>query len=71
MRPFTLCDFIGLYVLYAICDSMYEEFKRPKHAPPSLLKRMLVTEWLGRKLGRGFCEDHESGWQLTLSVSER
>jgi 3-hydroxybutyryl-CoA dehydrogenase len=30
MGPLTLCDFIGLDVLYAICDSLYEEFKRPE-----------------------------------------
>ena len=33
MGPLTLCDFIGLDVLYAICDSLYEEFKRPEYAP--------------------------------------
>jgi 3-hydroxybutyryl-CoA dehydrogenase len=54
MGPLALCDFIGLDVLYAICDSLYEEFKRPEYAPPPLLKRMLVTGWLGRKSGRGF-----------------
>jgi hypothetical protein len=26
--PFTLCDFIGLDVLYAVCDSLCEEFTR-------------------------------------------
>ena len=29
MGPLTLCDFIGLDVLYAVCDSLYEEFKQP------------------------------------------
>ena len=33
MGPLTLCDFIGLDVLYAVCDSLYEEFKRPEYAP--------------------------------------
>jgi len=28
MGPLTLCDFIGLDVLYAVCVSLYEEFKR-------------------------------------------
>jgi 3-hydroxybutyryl-CoA dehydrogenase len=70
MGPLTLCDFIGLDVLYAICDSLYEEFKRSEYAPPPLLKRMLVTGWLGRKSGRGFYEYHDNGRQLTLSASE-
>jgi 3-hydroxybutyryl-CoA dehydrogenase len=61
MGPLTLCDFIGLDVLYAICDSLYEEFKRPEYAPPPLLKRMLATGWLGRKSGRGFYDYGDAG----------
>jgi 3-hydroxybutyryl-CoA dehydrogenase len=54
MGPLTLCDFIGLDVLYSVCDSLYEEFKRPEYAPPPLLKRMVASGRLGRKTGRGF-----------------
>jgi 3-hydroxybutyryl-CoA dehydrogenase len=56
MGPLTLCDFIGLDVLYAVCDSLYEEFKRPEYAPPPLMKRMVVSGHFGRKSGRGFYE---------------
>jgi 3-hydroxybutyryl-CoA dehydrogenase len=56
MGPLTLCDFIGLDVLYAVCDSLYEEFKRSEYAPPPLLKRMVVSGHHGRKAGRGFYE---------------
>jgi 3-hydroxybutyryl-CoA dehydrogenase len=56
MGPLTLCDFIGLDVLYAVCGSLYEEFKRPEYAPPPLLKRMVVSGHHGRKAGRGFYE---------------
>ncbi len=54
MGPLTLCDFIGLDVLYAVCDSLYEEFKRPEYAPPPLMKRMVAAGRLGRKSGHGF-----------------
>jgi 3-hydroxybutyryl-CoA dehydrogenase len=54
MGPLTLCDFIGLDVLYAVCDSLYEEFKRDEYAPPPLMKRMVALGRLGRKSGRGF-----------------
>lgn len=54
MGPLTLSDFIGLDVLYAIGDSLYEEFKRAEYAPPPLLKRMVAAGRLGRKTGRGF-----------------
>ncbi len=56
MGPLTLCDFIGLDVLYSVCDSLYEEFKRAEYAPPPLLKRMVASGRLGRKSGRGFYE---------------
>jgi 3-hydroxybutyryl-CoA dehydrogenase len=54
MGPLVLCDFIGLDVLYAVCDSLYEEFKRDEYAPPPLLKRMVASGRMGRKSGRGF-----------------
>jgi 3-hydroxybutyryl-CoA dehydrogenase len=56
MGPLTLCDFIGLDVLYAVCDSLYEEYKQPEYAPPPLLKRMVVSGHHGRKTARGFYE---------------
>ena len=56
MGPLTLCDFIGLDVLYAVCDSLYEEFKQDEYAPPPLMKRMVAAGRLGRKSGRGFYE---------------
>ncbi|MEA2251818.1 MAG: 3-hydroxybutyryl-CoA dehydrogenase [Solirubrobacteraceae bacterium] len=56
MGPLQLCDFIGLDVLYSVCDSLYDEFKRDEYAPPPLMKRMVVSGHLGRKTGRGFYE---------------
>jgi len=52
--PLTLCDLVGLDVLYAVCDSLYDEFKRDEFAPPPLLRRMVASGRLGRKSGRGF-----------------
>jgi 3-hydroxybutyryl-CoA dehydrogenase len=54
MGPLTLCDFIGLDVVNAMCVSLYEEFKRPEYAPPPLMKRMIASGRLGRKSGKGF-----------------
>ena len=54
MGPLTLCDFIGLDVLQAVCDSLLDEFGRPEYAAPPLLKRMVTAGHLGRKSGRGF-----------------
>ena len=60
MGPLTLADFIGLDVLYAIGDSLYEEFKQTEYAPPPLLKRMVASGRIGRKSGRGFYSYGES-----------
>lgn len=56
MGPLTLCDFIGLDVLLAVCDSLYDEFKKDEYAPPPLLRRMVAAGRHGRKTGRGFYE---------------
>jgi 3-hydroxybutyryl-CoA dehydrogenase len=56
MGPLTLCDFIGLDVLHAVCNSLYDEYKRDEYAPPPLMKRMIAAGRLGRKSGRGFYE---------------
>lgn len=56
MGPLTLCDFIGLDVLQAVSESLYEEFRAPQYAPPPLVKRMVAAGRLGRKAGRGFYE---------------
>ena len=56
MGPLALSDFIGLDVLYSVCDSLYEEFKRSEYAPPPLLKRMVASGRIGRKSGCGFYE---------------
>jgi 3-hydroxybutyryl-CoA dehydrogenase len=54
MGPLTLADFIGLDVLYAIGDALFEEFKQAEYAPPPLLQRMVVSGAHGRKTGKGF-----------------
>jgi 3-hydroxybutyryl-CoA dehydrogenase len=48
MGPLTLCDFIGLDVLEAISESLYEEFRAPEYAPPPLVRRMVAAGRLGR-----------------------
>jgi 3-hydroxybutyryl-CoA dehydrogenase len=54
MGPLALCDFVGLDVLHAVCNSLYEEYKRDEYAPPPLMKRMIAAGRMGRKSGRGF-----------------
>jgi 3-hydroxybutyryl-CoA dehydrogenase len=61
MGPLQLCDFIGLDVLSAVCDSLYDEFKRPEYAPPPLMKRMILAGKHGRKSGEGFYRYGDAG----------
>ncbi len=61
MGPLELSDFIGLDVLQAVCESLYEEFKAPEYAPPPLLLRMVAAGHHGRKSGRGFYDHAPAG----------
>jgi len=54
MGPLALLDFVGLDTTYYIANIMFEEFRERRFAPPSLLKRMVLAGWNGRKAGRGF-----------------
>ncbi len=54
MGPFTLMDFVGLDTCLFVGDAMYNEFKEPRYAAPTLLRRMVTAGLLGRKSGRGF-----------------
>lgn len=54
MGPFTLLDFVGLDTTYYIAEIMFDEFKQPQYAAPTLLKRMVLAGLHGRKSGRGF-----------------
>jgi len=54
MGPLNLLDLIGLDTAVNVSDSLYDEFKDPLYAAPTLLKRMVAAGFLGRKSGKGF-----------------
>jgi 3-hydroxybutyryl-CoA dehydrogenase len=54
MGPLTLLDFVGLDTTYYIAEIMFDEFKSPEYAAPTLLKRMVAAGYHGKKSGRGF-----------------
>lgn len=54
MGPLHLADFIGLDVVLAICEVLYEGFGNPKYAPCPLLVNMVTAGYLGAKSGEGF-----------------
>jgi len=54
MGPLEVIDFIGLDTELSIAETLYEETKDPKYAPPLLLKKMVTAGWVGKKSGKGF-----------------
>ncbi|MBI4319683.1 MAG: 3-hydroxybutyryl-CoA dehydrogenase [Chloroflexi bacterium] len=60
MGPLTLLDLVGLDTTYYIANIFFEEFKDPRYAVPTLMKRMVAAGFLGRKSGKGFY-DYSSG----------
>jgi 3-hydroxybutyryl-CoA dehydrogenase len=54
MGPLTLADFVGLDVVLAVMDVLYEGFGDSKYRACPLLRKMVAAGHLGRKSGRGF-----------------
>src|SRR6266542_93793 len=54
MGPLKLLDLIGPDTAVRAANVLYDEFKDPTYAAPTLLKRMVTAGYLGRKSGRGF-----------------
>jgi 3-hydroxybutyryl-CoA dehydrogenase len=54
MGPLQLLDFVGIDTTYYIAEILFDEFKQPHYAPPTLLKQMTIAGLHGRKTGKGF-----------------
>jgi 3-hydroxybutyryl-CoA dehydrogenase len=54
MGPLALCDLIGLDIVMAMAENLSQEFSDTRFAPPPLLKRMLLSGYLGKKSKMGF-----------------
>ncbi len=60
MGPFTLMDFIGNDVNYAVTESVWTAFYYdPRYKPSLFQKRIAEAGWKGRKSGRGYFDYSE------------
>lgn len=55
MGPFTLADFIGLYVCLAVAQLMHKNLGEDKYRSCPLMVQYVQAGWLDRKSGRGVC----------------
>lgn len=54
MGPLELTDFVGIDVMLATMNGLYNGFKDSKYRPCPLLETMVKAGYLGRKSGQGF-----------------
>jgi 3-hydroxybutyryl-CoA dehydrogenase len=54
MGPLALADFIGLDTIYSAANTMFEEYREKRYAPPPVLRRLVTLGYYGKKTGRGF-----------------
>src|SRR5699024_7403812 len=56
LGPLALGDLIGLDVVLAIMNVLYDRFKDPKYRVSPIIQKYVEDGWLGRKTGKGFFE---------------
>lgn len=54
--PLALADLVGLDIVEAVLNVLYDGFKDPKYRVAPIITKYVEAGWLGRKTGRGFYE---------------
>jgi len=54
--PFQLLDLIGIDIVAAVLNTMYNETGKERFKPALLMVQMVRAGWTGRKAGKGFYE---------------
>ena len=64
MGPLMLADFIGLDLIFNASNTMFEEYRESRYAPPLVLRKMVMLGYLGLKTKKGFYD-----WRPQESLS--
>ncbi len=72
MGPFTLMDYIGNDVNYAVTESVFKAFYfDPRYKPAFTQKRLSEAGYLGRKSGRGYYDYREGAEPLQANKDKQ
>ncbi len=64
MGPFTLMDYIGNDINYAVTETVFKEFfYDPRYKPSFTQKRMVEAQRLGKKSGKGYYDYNDDAEQ--------
>lgn len=58
--PLALADLVGIDVVLAVMETLFDEYRDPRYRPAQLLRRMVRAGRLGRKAGHGFFDYEEA-----------
>ncbi len=59
MGPFQLLDLIGIDIVAAVLNTMYNETGSERFKPALLMVQMVRAGWTGRKAGKGFYDEND------------
>jgi len=69
MGPLMLADLIGLDILCKGANSMFDEYRDRRYAPPPLLVQMVRMGYLGKKVGKGFYDWSDQKNPIPLALN--
>jgi 3-hydroxybutyryl-CoA dehydrogenase len=71
MGPFTLMDYIGNDINYAVTESVWSAcYFEPRYKPSFTQKRLVEAGYLGRKTGQGYYDYSENAELVTPNKNE-
>ncbi|MCI5058582.1 MAG: 3-hydroxyacyl-CoA dehydrogenase NAD-binding domain-containing protein [Flavobacteriales bacterium] len=71
MGPFTLMDYIGNDINYAVTETVFKAFYYdPRYKPSFTQRRHVEAQWLGKKSGRGYYDYSDNAKKTESSAGD-